>query len=149
MIVENYMTKDVITLKPGDTLQNAKKTMKNRHIRHIPVISDDEKLVGIISDRDIRKYTPTPVAARKEDCDEEFMQTKVVEEAMTTHPVSTTPGTPIEEAVTLMRDEKIGALPVVSDGRLVGIITEADIFNAFTDLLRILKRKGITMEQLK
>ena len=149
MKVENYMTKQVITVKPGSSLQSAKNLMKANKIRHIPIVSDDEKLVGIISDRDIRKISSTSDPSHEQGEKQELLTQSKVDDVMAKHPISVLPDTPIEDAATLLRDEKIGALPVIHEGKLAGIISESDIFNAFTDLIRILRKKGISLEQLK
>lgn len=148
MIVERYMTKNVITVKSDDSLLIAAKKMKQNMIRHVPVVGEDNKLVGIISNRDIHKHTPPPGTVSEGEEHDTLVRIKV-EEAMARHPMSVHPDTPLEDVATLMRDEKIGALPVTQDSKLVGIISESDIFNAFTDVIRLLKKKGVDLEQYK
>ena len=125
--VGQVMTSDVFTVHPEDLVDLAASMMEWEHIRHVPVEDDDARLVGIVSHRSLlrlvgrglRSGTSRPVAVR---------------EIMKPDPVTVTPETSCLEALQAMRREQVGCLPVVEDGRLVGIVTEADFLGAVAKL---------------
>ena len=121
MIVGNRMTKEPITVEPNDLLIRASHKMQTGGFRRLPVVSDG-KLVGIVTDRDLREHQG------------HLEQTKI-NGVMTEEPVTVTPATTLEEAAQILLERRIGGLPVVADGRLVGIITASDILNAFLDVM--------------
>lgn len=123
MFVGMWMTRDLLTVEPNARLETAAVLMKENRIRRLPVVSTAEgveKLVGILSSTDIAR------AAGNTDV--------TVESAMTADPLTTTADAPIEGVAAIMRERKIGALPVLRSGELVGLITESDVFKAFTSL---------------
>ena len=133
MKVQDYMSRDVITANLQDGLRQTFYRMRERDIRHMPVVGLHEELVGIISDRDLRR--PDWV-----DDEENVAHYYVldnahkVEGAMTRDPISVSPDTTIREAVALVVDKRIGALPVVdTSGKLVGMISAIDLLRAFQD----------------
>jgi acetoin utilization protein AcuB len=121
MLVANRMTREPITVRPDDTLIHASHQMKSGGFRRLPVVSDG-KLVGIITDRDLREHR-----AHLED-------TKVYS-VMTGEVVTVSPETPVEEAAHVLLERQIGGVPVVSEGRLVGVITATDILQAFVNVM--------------
>ena len=122
MLVQDIMTSPVITISPDVSLQEAYRIMQEKGIRHLPVL-EFEKLVGVITDRDLRLATsalaPTP-----------FPPDAKVSAIMCRSPFTADPADPVEDAARLMREKKIGCLPVVDDDRLVGIITGLDLLDA-------------------
>ena len=125
-IVREIMAKNPVTLKSDETLDLAKDIMSLGRIRHFPVMAE-KKLVGIVSQRDLYRASFASVMAYGEKTQKDFLKTIVVKEVMSHPPQTITPEAPIKEAVRLMIDKKIGCLPVLESGKLVGLITETDL----------------------
>ena len=121
MIVGNRMTKEPITVGPDDLLIRAAHKMAAGGFRRLPVVSDG-KLVGIITERDLREHGG-------------HLEHTKINGAMTENPVTVVPATTLEEATRILLERQIGGLPVVADGRLIGIITTSDILNAFLNVM--------------
>jgi acetoin utilization protein AcuB len=133
MFVSDWMTRKVFTVSPDDSISDAVSLIKEKGIKHIPVLKD-EKLRGIISDRDIKEYTPSK-ATTLDVYELHYLLAKTkVKEVMKTKVYTTSPDTPIEEAAMLMRDQKIGCLPVMENNKVVGIISDRDIFKVLVDI---------------
>ncbi|MDP2279788.1 MAG: CBS and ACT domain-containing protein [Nitrospirota bacterium] len=133
MFVSDWMTKRVFTISPDDSITDAVKLMREKCIKHIPVIKD-EKLKGIISDRDIKEFTPSK-ATTLDVYELHYLLAKTkVKEVMKSKVVTTAPDVPVEEAAMIMYDEGIGCLPVMEQGRLEGIISDKDIYRALVDI---------------
>jgi acetoin utilization protein AcuB len=129
MNVAKWMTKSVMTIKPRDSLRHARECMVRHRINQLPVVVND-KLVGIVTDRDVRDAYPSSLRLfRGKDIDE-FGESHIVEELMTYNVVTVSPQTSLREAAQRLRKQRFGALPVVEDGKLVGIITRSDILDA-------------------
>jgi len=142
MLVEKRMKRDPVTVSPEDSFRHAMTLIRQKGIRHLPVL-EEGGLVGILTDRDIRQASPSP-ATSLEIHELHYLLEKVkIREIMTRKVHTVTPGTPIEEAARLMLTHRIGGLPVLEAGRLVGIITETDILTAFVDVM------GIQQEQAR
>jgi acetoin utilization protein AcuB len=137
-IVEKWMTREVITVPPHEKIIDAFELMQGRGIRHLPVI-DDGELKGLVTDRDIRlALIPSPLTT-PEDRVYHLGALERVDEIMTTDLITVAPNTTIEEAAKLMAQYKIGAVPVVSQGKLVGILTETDILGVFIEMLETIQ----------
>ncbi|RMG58623.1 MAG: CBS domain-containing protein [Deltaproteobacteria bacterium] len=137
MIVGRRMKKNPVCVDEEDSMKKAMDLLKEKGIRHLPVLRGGEKLVGIVSDRDIKAASPSP-ATSLEIREIYYLLDKIkVKQIMTKKPYTVSPSTPIEEAALIMREKKIGALPVVEKGKLVGIITETDILDAFLDAMGV------------
>ena len=121
MIVGNRMTKEPITVEPEDLSIRASHKMQAGGFRRLPVVSDG-KLVGIISERDLREHRG-------------HLEQIKINGIMTENPITVTPATTVEEAAQIMLERQIGGLPVVADGRVVGIVTASDILRAFLDVM--------------
>ena len=134
MRVERIMTRNPATVAPHDGLRLAIALMKEGGFRRLPVV-EEYQLVGIVTDRDIRLITNSPVILREKWYDEYVLDTAKVEACMTVDPITVTPDSSVEEAARLMRDKKVGGLPVMQAGRLVGIVTETDVLNYFIELM--------------
>jgi len=131
--VREFMTSHPVTVKPADSLKEALEKMDKGQFRHLPVVDDDGKLVGMISDRDIRLIHPSPLFVRPEHVAGQLFMIKVRQAAIL-NPVAISPAASLEQAAKLMLRWKVGALPVVGDGGLlVGIITCADFLRAFLE----------------
>ncbi len=130
MFVQDVMQGTVLTVTPGATLPEAIRLAQQRGIRHLPVL-DDGRLVGIISDRDLKRAMASPAVSLAPHEQEEAVARITVGEIMTRDVITVGPRFPLEEAARLMLKEKISALPVTEDGRLVGIVTETDVLALF------------------
>ena len=128
--VKDSMTREVATLSPEDTAKTALALCRERRIRHLPVL-EDGRLVGIASDRDFRAAAP-PLG----DPDRAAALAEIrVEEVMAREVVTVASDDPIEQAANTMRERRIGCLPVLEDGELVGIITASDVMDALVYLV--------------
>jgi acetoin utilization protein AcuB len=134
MVVREIMTPNPATASPQDTLRAAIEKMAAVDCRRLPVMEEGQ-LVGIVADLDIREALNSPIILRERWQDEELMDHATVEACMTPDPITVTPETPVVEAARLMRDKKIGGLPVMDGDRLVGIVTETDLLDALVRLL--------------
>ena len=124
--VSDIMTKDVITLNRNDSLTTADDVMRLGRIRHLVVVHDDGKLAGVLSQRDLFLGGLLRALGYGSHGKAQALSTMVVKEAMVNEPFTTTPNTPLEDAARIMLDKKIGCLPVIDKGKIVGIITESD-----------------------
>ena len=142
MLVKNWMSKEVITVNADDTMQNAIYTLQEQNIKMLPVM-DDVKLVGIITDRDLKKASPSD-ATTLDMHELLFLISKIKVRDLMKEPVFTArPDDTVEEAAVLLLEKKISGLPVVDENnRLVGIITRSDIFRVLLSLSG-LGKKGI------
>ncbi|MBZ4688152.1 MAG: acetoin utilization protein AcuB [Clostridia bacterium] len=135
MLVEEIMVTKVVTVKPETKLKTALEITRKNNIRHLPVVNKNKKLVGIVSDRDLRSASPSPVYPGNESVLEEVTMKDIMQESLiTVHPMDF-----IEEAARLLYEHKIGCLPVVRDNELVGIVTETDILRTLVELLGFFK----------
>lgn len=124
------MTRDVVTLGPDTTAAEALAASREKRVRHFPVV-EDGALVGLVSDRDLRSATPALGDPDRAGALQEIKVSEVMaREVKTTHPQD-----PIEQAANVMRERKIGCLPVVENGRLVGILTASDVMEALVYLV--------------
>jgi acetoin utilization protein AcuB len=133
MKVADYMTRDVITAHVTDGLRQTFYRMRERDIRHMPVLGEHEKLAGIISDRDLRR--PDWVDDEENVAHYYLLDNQhKVQDAMTGAPTCVAPDDDIQRAVALVVEKRIGALPVVdAEGKLVGMISAIDLLRAFQD----------------
>ena len=134
MLVGERMSHPVITIPPDMPIIDALNLMKREHIRRTPVVKDG-KLVGIVSDKDLLNASPSP-ATTLSIWEINYHLSKItVEEIMTKEVITVTEDTPIEQAARIMADNKIGGLPLMRGDKVVGIITETDLFKLFLELL--------------
>jgi acetoin utilization protein AcuB len=134
MLVGERMSKPVITITMDMPIPDALALMKKERIRRAPVVKDG-KLVGIVSDKDLLNASPSPVTTLS-IWEMNYLLSKItVSEVMTRNVMTVTEDTPIESAARIMADNKIGGLPVMRSGHVVGIITETDLFKLFLELL--------------
>jgi acetoin utilization protein AcuB len=126
-LVSDWMTPNPITIDPKTTLPEAHKLMKECHIRRLPVV-DHGKVVGILTLGDIREASPSDATSLSIFELNYILAKLTVEKIMTRDPIGIAPSATIREASQLLLEHKIGSLPVVESDKLVGIITESDIF---------------------
>lgn len=125
-VVREIMMGSPVTLKPDDTLDLASDIMSLGRIRHIPVV-DDGRLVGLLSERDLMGTAATEILGLKQKSKSALLKSFQIRDVMRKKVVTVSPDTPIQEAVHLMADKKLGCVPVVSEGVLVGLVTTTDI----------------------
>ncbi len=123
-----------VVVGPQASLREVCRLMGEHRIRHIPVVSEDG-LVGIVSDRDVREALPSPTSPAGTKDFTAAMDRIAVWEVMAEEVITVTPHTPLAQAVHLLAGRKIGCLPVIEAGGLVGIVTETDMLQAFASLL--------------
>ena len=151
MKVKEVMTRDPITIDPEASLGTAMDVMRRKRIRHLPVIDDAGRLLGIITDRDLRQATFAPALAEHLSLGAQrhlrgigqTLEDLRVKHAMTWVVVTTDPQATIARAAVMMFERRIGSLPVVEDGKLVGILTERDLLLA---LARELPDTGVDQQ---
>ncbi|HMU94847.1 MAG TPA: CBS and ACT domain-containing protein [Anaerolineales bacterium] len=128
------MSSPVISVSPETPIHDALVMFKKEHIRRAPVIKDG-KLLGIVSERDLLNASPSPVTSLSV-WEMNYLMSKVtVKQVMTKKVKCLDANTPIEEAARLMADSKIGGMPVMRSGMIVGMITETDLFKIFLELM--------------
>lgn len=134
MLVRDIMRSPVVSISPDTTLQDAYRTMQERNIRHLPVLEENE-LAGVVTDRDLRLATsalsvsPFPPESR-------------VAAVMCRTPQTADPMDAVEDAARTMRERKIGCLPVMDEGRVIGIITGIDLLDALMRMTGVDKPSG-------
>ncbi len=125
--VRSIMTRDVTTLKRNDKLTLADDIMHLGRIRHLPVLDDDgQQLVGMVSQRDLFRGALAHALGYGQHAQRKVLDTLFVKEVMSSDVITTTPDTPLVEAARVLVERKIGCLPGLEGGRLVGIVTEGD-----------------------
>ncbi len=135
MLVGERMTKPVLTISPDIPVQEALAQMHKEHIRRFPVIDKKGKMVGIVSESDLLNASPSE-ATTLSVWEINYLLSKItVERVMAKNVITVTEDTPLEEAARIMADKQIGALPVMKGEKLVGIITETNLFRIFLELL--------------
>jgi acetoin utilization protein AcuB len=122
------MSRPVMTVTPRDTLRTARELMAENRINQLPVVRSG-RVVGIVTDRDLRDAYPSSVQVYPGKKVDAFADAHTVEEVMTFSVVSVAAEAAVEEAASLLRRHRIGALPVVDKGKLVGILTRSDILD--------------------
>ncbi|MFU8858117.1 MAG: CBS and ACT domain-containing protein [Deferrisomatales bacterium] len=130
MLVRKWMSPDPLTVQADTPVAKAASLMREHTIRHLPVL-DGDRLVGVVTDRDLKEFSPSKATSLEvHELHHLLLQAKA-SEAMTKEPLHVAPGDSIEHAARLMHDHKVGCLPVVGeDGRVVGILTQEDVFEA-------------------
>lgn len=133
MFVKLWMHHDVITIDTETPIGQAKELLDQSHFRHLPVVNE-KKLVGIISQTDINTALPSAVDSSLTPENIIIATQAKVSSFMTSNPITAHPMDPLENVALLMQKFKVGAIPVVENEELVGIISETDIFMAFIEI---------------
>ncbi len=133
-VVADIMTPGPVTVTPRNAIRTAINLMREGGYRRLPVI-DRGRLVGIITDRDLRRAANSPFVVREQWYDNFILDHIEVGSCMTPNPLTVEPSASIADAARLLRNHKIGGLPVVADNQLVGIITETDLLDFLIELL--------------
>jgi len=130
MKVRKIMVTDLVTLHVDEELSLASDIMNLARIRHLPIV-EGERLVGIISQRDLFKASLASVMGYNYAETRDHLKSVAIREAMVKEVITVEPDTEIQEAGKIMLEKKIGCLPVIQDNRLVGMLTETDILRCF------------------
>jgi acetoin utilization protein AcuB len=142
MLVKERMTRNPITIRPDTPVTEAQAMMKREKIHHLPVMDKDERLVGIVSEKDLLYASPSPASTLSVYEMSSLLAKLKVEKVMSKNVVTAAENVPLEEAALIMADRGIGGLPIVRGASLVGIITESDLFRVFIELFGA-RQKGI------
>ncbi|KGK89399.1 acetoin utilization protein [Desulfosporosinus sp. HMP52] len=134
MYVRQFMTAQVFTVGPDKSIADSMALMREKKISKLPVV-EKGKLVGFVTDGDLREVSPSP-ATTLSIFELNYLIAKTpIREVAIKKVITCHPDTQIEDAALMMRDHKIGGLPVIEDGKVVGIITGSDILDAFLDIM--------------
>lgn len=146
MLVDQRMSHKVIFVPPEMSVPEALAVFKKNHVRRAPVMKDG-KMLGIVSETDLLNVSPSP-ASTLSIWEMNFLMSKVpVKQVMTKKVITVEIGTPIEEAAQIMVESKIGGMPVTRDGKVIGMITETDLFKVFMELMGA-REKGVRVSVL-
>ncbi len=126
--VSEIMMGSPVTLAPDDTLDLANDVISLGRIRHIPIV-DDGKLVGLISERDLIGAAANRIFGLKQESRSALLKSELIKNVMKKRVVTVTPDTPIKEAARLMADKKVGCVPVLRKGALVGLVTTTNVLH--------------------
>jgi acetoin utilization protein AcuB len=135
MLVQEWMTRDVVSIGPDTSMMKASRLMKDKKIRRLPVVDDERRVIGIVSDRDIKEASPSKATSL--DMHELYylLSELKVKDIMTRAPVCAKANDSVEAVSLVMMDKGFGGMPVVDDeARLVGIITESDVFRVLVTI---------------
>jgi CBS domain-containing membrane protein len=131
--VKDVMSREVRTVQRNDQLGVADKLMKDERIRHLPVIDEAGDVCAVVSQRDLFRGALLRALGYGSRAEETLLRQVVVKEAMSAGLFTTTPDTPVAEAARVMIERRIGCLPVLDGGKLVGIVTETDFVRLIAD----------------
>jgi acetoin utilization protein AcuB len=130
--VRDCMTCDPASVGPNDSLQRVVELLRRRDIRSVPVL-EDGRLIGIVSDRDVRQVAPAYPLFREEEEIRRYTENLTVTAAMTADPMTIAPDAPLVEAAKVLETYRISALPVVDGTKLVGMLTVTDLLRVFVE----------------
>jgi acetoin utilization protein AcuB len=134
MLVRDYMTTELMTVQETDTLLDATMFFVRSTFRHLPVLRSRE-LVGIITERDVKQYAPSVLSGLSAEEYNTIMETTPISRVMTRTPLTVQPDQSVLDAAKLLYAKRLGCLPVVQNGELVGIITTTDMLKVLTHML--------------
>ena len=130
--VRDCMSVDPATVGPNDSLKNVISLLRRRDIRSVPVV-ENGRLIGIVTDWDVRQVAPAYPLFRDEDEIRHYTENLTVTAAMTADPMTIAPDAPLVEAAKILETYRISSMPVVDGGRLVGILTVTDVLRVFVE----------------
>ncbi|MBN1953443.1 MAG: CBS domain-containing protein [Anaerolineae bacterium] len=133
MLVKDRMTANPVTITPETSLKDALALIRSQPFRHLPVVDEDNRPVGIVTEKSLVYASPSPDLSLSVFEIDYLLSRTMVSQIMQQETVVVSPEVPIEEAARIMVDHRIGCLPVVQDNRLVGIISDTDIFRVFVE----------------
>ena len=126
LLVKDLMTTGVLTMSPDDSLSDLRDMMHSRNVRHVPIVNSAHQIKGLVSHRDLLKNTLFDRPRLSQYVEDEILASLRIAEVMTTQVECVGPNDALEDAAQVMLDRKYGCLPVIAEGRLVGILTESD-----------------------
>ncbi len=133
MLVEEIMTRDCITLPPHEKIETALKKLNQHRIRHIPIVNEEQEVIGIVSDRDVRDASPSIFdPPEKSEVLHHEIQTIMSKPVITVHPLDF-----IEDVASIFYEHEIACVPVTENNKLVGIVTEKDVLYTLIQLTGI------------
>ena len=147
MLIGERMTRHPVVIRENEGIDDALKMMRDNHVRRLPVLDKKGKLVGIVSDKDLLYASPSPATSLSVHELHYLLSKLTVKEVMSSPVITVTEYTPLEEAARIMADSKIGGLPVMREDKVVGIITETDMFKIFLEMLGA-REKGVRLSML-
>ena len=134
MFVSDWMSTHVYTVSSDSPLSDAAKLLREKKIKHLPVVDKKNAVIGVLSDRDIKEYMPSKATTLDVfELHNVLLETKV-SKVMKKKVFTAKPDLPIEKAAMLMYDNNIGCLPIVANNKLVGIISDRDLFRVLVDI---------------
>lgn len=135
MLVGERMSRNPVTILDTASIDDGLQVMRERKVRRLPVLDAAGKMVGIVSDKDLLHAAPSPATSLSVYELHYLLAKLTIKQVMSSPVISVSPDTPLEEAARVMADNKIGGMPVVEGDKLVGIITETDVFKILVELL--------------
>jgi CBS domain-containing membrane protein len=141
MLVRDLMEREVVTLEAGDSLDLADDIMRLGRIRHLPIVARGQ-LVGILSQRDLFRAAVSSLLQLHRSAEREWLAHVPVQAVMTAPVVTAEPAMPVRTAAEIMAAKRIGCLPVVEDGKVVGLLSESDCLRYLIHVLAIAETKG-------
>jgi acetoin utilization protein AcuB len=146
MYISRYMIKEVLTATPEMLLPDARSLLNTNHFRHLPVVGREGQLVGMITDRDLRSAYPSSMLTESERLQMyERVEKATVADIMSTECISLTPESTLDDALLLFNRVGVGALPVLEDGRLVGIFSSGDLLAAYKELFGVGEKGSVLL----
>lgn len=139
MLIKDWMTKDPVVVLPTTSIMKAAKKMKENKVRRLPVVDEEGRLVGIVSDRDIKEASPSK-ATTLDMHELYYLLSEIrVADIMTKNPLTVMPADTVEKAAVILMRNRIGGLPVVDeDKKVVGVITDSDIFKVLIKITGVM-----------
>ena len=134
--IKDIMTSEVFVLHATQTLELVRSLMRIKHVRHVPIVEEDNTFVGLMTHRDLLAQTISHLA-EVDESEQEYLDRHIhIMNIMKTDVLTADPEMDVCQAISLILENKYGCLPVVSEGKLVGIVTEADFLKLTQELLR-------------
>ena len=134
MLVADIMTATIRTVRPDSSLTEAVAMLRSHHIRHL-IVTDETGLVGIVSDRDVKRAMPSLLEGTTQEAHDQLLNTTTVSRIMTREPARVSASTTVKDALRMMIDHRYGALPVMDGKEVVGIITTTDLLKLLHAML--------------
>jgi acetoin utilization protein AcuB len=139
MLVRDFMTTEVTSLQETDSLLDARMVFIRSNFRHLPVLRG-KQLVGVVTEHDVKQFAPSLMSGVSPEEYNQVLETTPISQAMTRDPVMVRPDQSVFEAATTLYTRRLGCLPVVHDGELVGIVTTTDMVRL---LVRMIREQGL------
>jgi acetoin utilization protein AcuB len=139
MLVRDFMTTEVTSLQETDSLLDARMVFIRSNFRHLPVLRG-KQLVGVVTEHDVKQFAPSLMSGVSPEEYNQVLETTPISQAMTRDPITARPGQSVFEAATTLYTRRLGCLPVVENGELVGIVTTTDMLRL---LVRMIREQGL------